>query len=355
MAGKRTYHSLDGLRGIAALAVLLLHFEVLLAPLLPGRVALVPNGYLAVDLFFVLSGFVLEHSYGERFRMGLGALAFMKMRYVRLYPLYILGTAIGLVSAVVAWRLGAGELDLFGIGFAALAALFILPSPTWWRNGLVFVLNSPGWSLFFELFANMMFVMIWFRLSNRALWVMLLGSGVILTAIVLSVGHADLGSSWTLFAGGFPRVIYSFFAGVLVYRVHFRLADKNIPGWLLLLLVPLLFFVPVATGWRPYFDIVCIVLVFPPMILIGTCGEPGPRGAAIFRNLGLISYPLYAVHVPLLELERRALRMLHVDIEGHRIILAVGSALVLTTGSWVLARYYDEPVRRVLNRRASIR
>lgn len=85
---RRTFHTLDGLRGVAAGTVLIYHFPSLWSP------ASAPSAYLAVDLFFLMSGFVIEHAYGQRLATGLGVRRFLLLRLIRLYPLYLVGTGI---------------------------------------------------------------------------------------------------------------------------------------------------------------------------------------------------------------------------------------------------------------------
>ena len=106
-AQRRSFTTLDGLRGIAAIAVVARH-----APFLWGEhgpTGALSESYLAVDFFFVLSGFVLAHAYGSRFQHGLSNAAFMRTRLLRLYPLYLL--ALVFSSGVVAIQIGVGKAD----------------------------------------------------------------------------------------------------------------------------------------------------------------------------------------------------------------------------------------------------
>jgi peptidoglycan/LPS O-acetylase OafA/YrhL len=345
----RLYQTLDGVRGVAALAIAWLHFEVLIGT---GLHALLPSAYLAVDLFFMLSGFVLEHAYGARFAKGLGVATFLKARYVRLYPLYVLGALIGIASGLMAYVLHAGELNLPGLGLAAIAALLMLPSPTGHQLDLLYPLNVPGWSLFFELIINAGLALTWRRLSAPVLALVLIVSAPLLIFSVATHGSADLGASWSTFWCGFPRVTFSFALGVLVYRLTPRLPKVSAWAGLVPLLALAPFFVAAPAALRPWFDLACIGLVFPAVISLGARLEPATRmGATAFTILGVISYPLYAIHYPIMELTRRVAHSLHLSPTG---LMAVMFGVVLLAGlsvfSFLLARFYDAPARATLGR-----
>lgn len=347
----RIYHTLDGLRGVASLIVFGLHFEIILACLSSdASTPIFRGGYLAVDLFFVLSGFVLEHSYGRKFSAGLSPMSFMVARYVRLYPLYALGAIIGIASGVVAYRLGAGELNQTGLGSAALSALLILPSPTWSQTATLFVLNSPGWSLFFELAVNLAFATLWLRLSTPRLLAIIACSAILFGLATAHAGTADLGSSWPTFPAGFPRVAYSFFAGVLVYRWRHGRTQSTLAACLVPAAATLILLADVPPNWRGGFDIVATLCLFPLLIAAGARWEPAPRLVGLFRSLGLLSYPLYALHFPILELIRRSGRFAGMDLIALRVPLFLSSAALLLGLSWLAAVYYDVPVRKQLNR-----
>lgn len=137
--------TLDALRGVAALAVLVLH--------MPPLTGLVFHAYLAVDLFFIMSGFVIAHAYERRLLAGWSPGDFIRTRVVRLWPLYLLGTAVG--AAVFAGVAGDA------VGFAVLgvlvaAAVVMMPLPLG-AEVQIFDLNRPAWSLFFEMVANVLY------------------------------------------------------------------------------------------------------------------------------------------------------------------------------------------------------
>lgn len=176
-AATSRYVALDGLRGLAALSVVLYHAGVGL-----HRRWLVPRGYLAVDFFFVLSGFVLARAYGERLADGrMTALEFLKKRYVRLWPVACAGTVLGIA---LSWPSAAGAP---GIALANLAMF-----PNLWRTGLIaYPFNPPHWSLWYELVANYVYGVLARRLTSLLLAVWIVASAAILSFHVWLAGSGD--------------------------------------------------------------------------------------------------------------------------------------------------------------------
>jgi peptidoglycan/LPS O-acetylase OafA/YrhL len=358
---KRDFHTLDGLRGIAALGVFAYHFNIFFAPLSVGGRSLFPEGFLAVDLFFCLSGFVIEHAYGRKLAASMSAARFTVIRVIRLYPLYLCGAVIGIASGLVALFVehmhfrpyGGGDLLPVDFVVSGLAAILMLPSPTWSQSDALFVFNGPAWSLFFELLVNVAFAFIYGRLNRRTLWIILLFSGALLTLAATVRGSMDVGPTWEVFLGGFPRVIFSFFAGVLLYRLHSPRRLLGLRAILIPLLPLLLFQCAPLPGLRVLYDEVCVMLLFPLIIAQGALWEPPARLLPVFRLLGAISFPLYAIHVPLLELCRRACKFLHLNPQDHAWGALFGTGAVLILTSYFLVIVYDEPVRKRLTRALS--
>ena len=325
------------MRGVAALAVLVGHGAAWFAP------SPVPRSYLAVDFFFLLSGFVLSRVYEPRFAAGMTAKNFMLQRYIRLYPMFILGLAIGLVSALVLHK---GSMSIGAIAVAGIAEMFMLPSPTWYYSPDIFPLNKPGWSLFFELIANALYAFGWRFLSNRALIAIVAVSGIALIALC-ALGGGYGGAGWANIGWGLPRVCFSFFLGVLIGR---RYGDKHVESpfaaVLPAIIIPLLF-LPQLAG--PAIELALAMLAFPCIVLTGAVVEP--RNARIYLLLGAISYPLYAIHEPLLYFCWRILLFFKVTPEHLAPAIGVAfAAMVFMLCLW-LERYYDIPVRTYLTSR----
>ncbi len=346
---KRNYLTLDGMRGVAALAVVSRHFMRELSPIT------LPGSYLAVDIFFAMSGFVLAHSYDDRLGADLGTAAFVKKRLLRLYPLHLLSiliVAIGVAAALAAhipvnWKpasLAAG---------IALSLLFLPTPPSLNSTPLLFPLNMPAWSLFMEIAVNILYAAIRPLLTSRMLAIVLIASGLALGGVIAWHGDADIGSDWATLVLSPPRVIFSFFLGVALFRCDRagRLPHVSLPAWSILMLLVLLFLGDFGGPARAMFDIVAIVLLLPMLLITGIQNQP-TRFKALFTFLGVTSYPIYALHVPLQKYIVNAIDKVfggHVLAYAPTIGLAILAAM-LPIG-WAANRFYDAPVRQALGRR----
>ncbi len=356
----RSFQTLDGLRGVAAIGVAIGHGRFLAGP---QPMAAFSECYLAVDFFFVLSGFILAHAYGTRLSDGLSAGRFMALRLVRLYPLYGLALlcSFGLAAAQ-------GFHSAIGVPLQpvdALAALLMLPDPHWGVPlyplniaDLLYPLNVPAWSLFFELVANAALALFWRRLSPAVLG-MLVGVGAMVLVVALEArglgfgtqGDAfNAGALWSSFGGGLARVVFSFFAGVLVFRLwHRRPPRLQVPPALLLLvLATMLAAVPPKAAQDSY-DLIATLIVFPVMVYLGAGSASGRIGARVFVWLGGISYGVYVLQ-----------QAYYATIQAASgTALGVGQtvfALILLLPLATIADLaFDRPIRRWLARRVDAR
>jgi peptidoglycan/LPS O-acetylase OafA/YrhL len=336
---KRRFVTLDAMRGIAALVVVGRHFTDATG----GHAA--QFSYLAVDVFFLLSGFVLSLSYRRRFDAGMSPAEFMKLRVIRLYPLYFVGISLGLAIEVL-HNISGGNFNPGALAVLAATNLLMLPSPTWNIWTPVFPALIPGWSLFFELYvANGLFAVLHGRLTPRLRGIVY-GSAMLLIVAEVMNGSLGVGSTWSTFIGGFPRVCFSFFAGVLLQRLHQRYPPQTrVPSWLILavLATSLSITVPGLSG-RLY-ECACVFLIFPALIYWGA--EAIERYPWVGSALGDVSYAVYVIHYPLLEI------LAHVRDRIHRYPLPLVEALffaAVVSIAYALHRYYDEPVRAAISR-----
>jgi peptidoglycan/LPS O-acetylase OafA/YrhL len=278
---------LDALRGMAALSVFFHHTAAISAPLA------MPAAYRAVDLFFILSGFVIDRAYGARLATRLTTGDFLRLRVARLYPLYLLGAMIGIGQAVLAWWLGGGDLDLVSIMLAGVSLVLFLPSPTWrWTQALM-PLNVPAWSLTLELVANALYALGLRRLGKAGLLAIVLACMVWLVAESHLHRTSNLGADWSTLRGGFARVGFSFFLGVLIARTELRSRTTRWWGWLM----PVCAFVPLCL-WpeNEMADLICLLAVFPCFIVFGVMVDAPAKWIAAL--MGDVSYALYVLHVP---------------------------------------------------------
>lgn len=280
---------LDALRGLAAVGVVL-HHE---APLYhsPG---LFPRAYLAVDFFFMLSGFVLTLAFEPKLRAGMGAGDFMLRRVARLWPVLAVGVLIG-----AAWRYTMGM--TWQLGWLTAAGLLLIPYQR--GKGALFQLNGPQWSLAYEVLANAAHALLLRRLGNRMLLFFTLACGGLLAVCAYdwgSVGLGDTGRNWW---GGFARVGFGYGLGVWMGR-QFATGRWRVAPWMAWVgaaWVPLtlagLSHVPMATVPG---DLLAVFAVFPVALWCAAQVSLGRIGAKVADALGRLSYPIYAIHGPVL-------------------------------------------------------
>jgi peptidoglycan/LPS O-acetylase OafA/YrhL len=335
------FYTIDGLRGMAALLVVLRH----IVPLHGNRLTF-PSSYLAVELFFLFSGFVISHAYDRRFAAGLGFWTFVKVRLIRLYPLYLLGFAIGVLTIPAARLAGLRTWPLEPA--VVLPGLLILPIWVNFAGGLLYPFNNPSWTLFFELVANFVYALVVKRLSNAVLAAVLLVSAVFLAWTAFHFGNLDVGYNRKHFIGGFGRVFFSFFAGAAVYRLQaVRPCPVRISPWILMLAAAYLLTTTITKGLdRELYDTVCALVIFPAFAYLATAVEPGPRAQPVFMLGGAVSYALYLIHAPL----GGVLNVVFLVVGRPKASIALTLAFIACASviAWLAEIYYDAPVRRWL-------
>jgi len=358
---KPHYDILDGLRGVAALLVIVYHvFECFdWSP--------VPHGYLAVDFFFVLSGFVIGYAYDSRWREGLTVGGFFKRRLVRLHPMVIAGAVIGAVCFMIqgSVRWDGTHVSTGWVMVAMLLGMLLLPlypgAPADVRgNGELFPLNGPSWSLFFEYIGNILYALLLRRLPTRWLAAVAAMSGIGLAGIALHDGY--LGVGWSMVDGGLwtglVRMVFPYTMGMLMARSFRPLAGVRGAFWVCGVVIVSVGLLPLAfSGMQPWlnglYDALCVIVVFPLLVWVGASQlSTSAMTHRVSHFLGVLSYPLYAVHYPLMYLFYA-----HIGFDGN--LVAIGKmaevwpvALALPAVSialaWLCLRCYDLPVRRYL-------
>ena len=342
MSTDRHYEALDGLRGIAALCVVALHvgnyFEVPVAP---------THGYLAVDFFFMLSGFVIAHAYDKRLRNGLGALAFLKLRVVRLYPLILLGILMG-SAAWLARILVLGDVGLGSVLAAAAMNAVLLPtSALAYVTPWAFPINSPLWSLLAEILANILYAVAGGLATTRRVAVVAAVGAAPLMLLAWGHGSLDVGFAWGDLPLGVARVFYPFFTGVVLLRISRGQRTKSAWGYGAAILLCAVLAAPV--GSSALYDAVSVLLIFPLTIVMAARASSIAFLDAISHRLGAWSYPLYVTHFPCVVVlsnlaHRRGLTGIRLDVAALLCFLAV---LVFAAA---IASPYDASARFVLRR-----
>ena len=338
---RRMFYTIDGLRGIAALLVVCRH----IVPLHGGKLNF-QSSYLAVEMFFLFSGFVIAHAYDKRFEAGMKFWDFFKARMIRLYPLYILGFVIAVLTIPMARLMGIRTWPLDPQ--VIVPNLFMLPTYIKFAGGVLFPFNNPSWTLFFELLANFVYCLIFKYLTNGRLALLVIISAACLGLAAATFGNLDIGYNRIHFIGGFARVGLSFFAGVGVYRLQRAFpCPIRISPWVLMAAAVALLVQQIPRGIdRELYDCACAILVFPLFAYLATAVEPGPRGAQLFTLGGAASYALYLIHAPLGGVLNQFFTV-YGRPKGS-ILLAVSFIAVGSVISVLVERFYDRPVRRWL-------
>ena len=358
---KPHYGILDGLRGVAALTVVCFHiFEAFATSHIDQRIN---HGYLAVDFFFILSGFVMGYAYDDRWKT-MSVKEFLKRRFIRLHPMVVLGAVIG---AVMFYTQGCSVWDVSRISvmmllIATLLSAALIPATpgTEVRGvGEMYPLNGPSWSLFFEYIGNILYAFFIHKLPTKALtWLVIAAAtGLGVFAIWGPYGDICVGFSMTgdNMLGGSLRLLFAFSAGLLLSRIFKPVKVKG-AFWIGGVAIVILSAIPRVGGsehlWmNGLYDTLCAVVVFPVLVYIGASGKISGRFTnGLCKFLGDISYPLYMVHYPFIYLYYA-----WVKNNNLTFVDSLPGAIALFAGSVVLAylslKFYDEPVRKFLSKK----
>ena len=358
---KPHYGILDGLRGVAAITVVCYHiFEAYATSHLDQRIN---HGYLAVDFFFILSGFVVGYAYDDRWET-MNIKDFLKRRIIRLHPMVVMGALIG---AVMFYFQGCPVWDVSKVTILALFiatfinALLIPATPGTEVRGLgeMYPLNGPSWSLFFEYIGNILYALFIRKLSTKALaWlVFVAGCGLATFAILGPYGDICAGFSLTgiEFTGGFLRLLFSFSAGLLLTRI-FKPAKVKGAFWICSLSIIALLAVPRIGGaehlWmNGVYDTVCFAVFFPFLVYLGASGKSTDKYTIrICKFLGDISYPLYMVHYPFIYLYYAWVKNYNLTFR-ESFTGAAGVVIGSIILAYICLKFYDIPVRKYLTNR----
>ena len=279
---------LDGLRGVAALGVMSYHL-----PDLTGIPHFGSRNYLFVDLFFIMSGFVLALSAEPRVAMGQGAATFVKRRIWRLWPMIALGALLGVLA--FAGRAPAAEI-------AGLLVLALLMVPLTTSQVAIYPLNTPQWSLLWEIVANVLHGLVLWRCGSRVLLAISGASALGLSAIILETGWNGAGPNGGYWWAGFLRVSFAYPLGIAMARAWRRGAKRPVIDWRAALALPVAALL--AVSWTPfpmvYEDIALTVFILPACFWLVACAQPPQAAVPALTWLGDISYPIYAVHAPIM-------------------------------------------------------
>lgn len=330
MPEKQHFATLDALRAVAAIAVTIFHLSKVL-PVAPA------SAFLAVDMFFVLSGFVIGHAYEGRLAAGLSFTGFMRLRIIRLWPLFGLGTVLACGMYTLSALVSSGGTEPQTVLARGFANLLFLPIIT---AGVPMFLNPPAWSLMFEMIANAAYAATRNLLTTPLLVAIIAIGWLGNIYFALNRGTLDLGAEWSDLLPGLSRVAFSFFLGLALYRTRRRWAFMaRLPPWVVMVLL-------VGTLMAPFhhvaYDLAFVTLISPLLVMLGASYKP-VRGSLF---LGEMSFVLYILHRPI--------QIAAVEFAPKFGIppLAAGIAVVvlLVVATPVITRIYDRPLRNLLSR-----
>jgi len=378
LASKPRYEILDGLRGVAALMVIIFHCFETYIPVFGTQI--VNHGYLAVDFFFVLSGFVIGYAYDDRWDK-MTTWGFFKRRLTRLHPMVIAGTLIG---AALFFFAGAAfpetlKTPLWKFALCLVMGLLMIPCGTGldirgWCEMNSF--NGPNWSLTFEYVGNILYAFVFRHLPKLALAILCVVCAFFTLDLTLGwdvFGFFPDGPQYTVIGGwsltpdqlyiGFTRLLYPFLCGLLISRIlPGHRSESNPSGspihlkggfWWCSLALVVLFSIPCIGGKTGVpdgiYQAICILLVFPIIVLAGSGSvTTDKKSTAVCKWLGNLSYPLYITHYPLMYMQMSWVAE-HPDAPVWiHIAVNVGIVFLSIVLAWGVLKIYDEPVREWL-------
>ena len=342
------FEILDGLRGLAALVVVIFHFmEIIIADFSNNFIA---HGYLAVDFFFCLSGFVVSYAYDNRVA-GMGLLTFSKLRLIRLQPLVVIGSILGLLTFLFD-----PFSNLYAVyGFKETVLIFLtsallIPYPVVSERYFnLFNLNAPSWSLFWEYVANFVYAIGLFRVTRNILAPLVVLAAAILFTVSWNAGSLLGGWSGGTFFDGLARISFSFLMGMLIFRSNWIIKNKlGLLGMSGLLL--LAFITPYYDEWNWLVDPLIVVVYFPLIVALGAGANLSAKHQKINKFSGDISYPLYMTHYPFMWVFANYVTVTEPGSAELSRVISV-SLILLVFFAYLVTRFLDFPIRRYLTDR----
>jgi len=348
---KKHFEILDGLRGIAALSVVTFHFmEWAYSDYSQNFIG---HGFLAVDFFFCLSGFVIAYAYDNRIGK-MGVLEFFKSRIIRLHPLVIAGSVLGLLAFL--FDPFGGHPELYSTGKIILAffcSVLLIPLPVIADRGFnLFSFNAPAWSLFWEYVANIVYAFVLYKINRGYLLLLTILSAVAICLVCYRSGNLMGGWSGPTFWDGSARISYSFLAGLLIYRSDWII--KNKLGFIGVAILLFLAFIMPFSKWNWLSEPLVVLFYFPLLIALGAGAalKPGLKKICIF--LGNISYPLYMTHYAVLWMFGNYYGS-HKPGTMQLALIITAALILLVATAYLIMIVYDIPVRKYLNNKRNER
>ena len=372
LRSKQRYEILDGLRGVAALMVIIFHFFELYSFGNPSK-QIINHGYLAVDFFYVLSGFVLGYAYDDRWDK-MSYWDFYKRRLIRLHPMVIAGSLLGVCYFFLGECINSPNIESVNplyFFLTIIMSILMIPCPAQmdirgWGETNSF--NGPNWTLTYEYIVNILYSLIFRRLHTIIIGILTLASALLLVNLtcnfdIFNVMNERESNKYTVIGGwsltscelcvGFTRLFYPYFAGYLVYRLKLKI---RIPYSFIICSIILITFLsmprlekegyPIFNG---IYEAIVIILIFPLVIIIGA-GDTTKNEilTKICKFIGELSYPIYITHYPIIYMNSAWTSFHMKDSLFNKIMLSIGSFFIMVFNAYSLIELYDKPVRKWL-------
>lgn len=340
---KQHFEILDGLRGIAALTVVIFHFmEMAYADYSKNFIG---HGFLAVDFFFCLSGFVIAYAYDDRIeKMGLSE--FFKSRIIRLHPLVIMGSVLGLLSFLFDPFAAHAAYSTGKIILIFISSLLLIPFPVMEERSFnLFGLNAPAWSLFWEYIANIFYALILYKIGRHLLLLLTIIAAAALCYVSYQSNSLLGGWGGANIWDGCARISYSFLAGLLIYRSNWIIKSKL--GFIGLSVLLMLAFLMPQSKWNWLTEAMIVLFYFPLLVALGAGAVLTEKFKKLCVFAGKISYPLYMTHYVAIWVFLNYYNTYKPDTIQLTLITVIGTTL-LVGFAWVIMVIYDIPVRKYL-------
>jgi peptidoglycan/LPS O-acetylase OafA/YrhL len=231
---------------------------------------------------------------------------------------------------------------------AVLISLTLLPSPDLRGWGETHSLNGPAWSLLQEYIANLIYALFGRKMSRMVLWIIVIISGIVLTYTAVWNGHVGTGWSYETYWIATVRMVYPFFAGLLLYRTGKLIRIPHAYAVCSLMII-ILFCIPAKPiyGW---YEAACIIFAFPLIVAMGAGGKISGRWAQVCKFAGAISYPIYILHYPFIYMYTEWVYY-QKPAPSTIVPVALGLFVFFILMAWAALKLYDEPVRARLKKK----
>lgn len=348
LKSKTHFILLDGLRGVAALAVVIFHFMEMFIP--DFTKIFIAHGFLAVDFFFCLSGFVVAYAYDDRIQ-SYSLKQFFTLRLIRLHPLVVLGTILGLLALLFdPFATNPQSNSFLHLALISLLSLLLIPYPVMPERAFnLFGLNAPAWTLFWEYVANVLYALFLHKLKKQ--W--LLAGAVVMAGVLFGVtktaGNITGGWSGENFWHGAARIGFSFLIGMSIFRHQWIIKNRlNFPILAFMLLLAFVF--PFRPAWNWLSEPLIIIGFFPLIVSLGAGAMPNNQFKQISIFSGNISYPLYITHYFMLWAFGNYYAAAKPDHATLAWVIPT-AILVQLAVAYLAMKYYDQPIRKYLNKK----